>query len=117
MRWKAVCKLGRQLPEVVEGETYGVPALSVRGSLVARLLPDKKSIAVKVGLDERAALCASRPETFVVTPEFQNYSMMIVRLTTIGDGEMWPILVDSWRRSAPPRLAAEFEARRTPGDY
>ena len=106
MRWKAVSALGRRLPEVAEGRTYGARALAVRGSLVARLLDDKKSIVVKVDPQRRTVLCESHPAAFTVTPEVQNYSLMVVRLRAVGPDELWPILVESWRMSGPPGLTA-----------
>ena len=108
MRWKGVCKLALQLPEVEEGTAYGVPALQVRGGLVARLLDDKKSILVKVDLRQRATLCATKPETFSITRETEPYAVMVVRLARLGPAELWPVLVESWRRSAPPDLASTF---------
>lgn len=110
VRWKTVCDLARELPDVREGTTYGTPALSVRGAIVARQHDGKKSIALKVNLDERAALCASRPETFTVTPELANYSMVIVRLATVDPAELRRLLVNSWRMSAPPSLVARYDS-------
>jgi hypothetical protein len=112
VRWKTVCSLAGDLPDVEEGRNYGVPALSVRGALVARQHEGKRDIVLKVGLDERAALCASNPETFRVSPELQNYSMMIVHLPTVDPSELRRLLVNSWRMSAPPSLVAHYDAGR-----
>ena len=110
VRWKTVCGLARDLPDVEEGTTYGVPALSVRGALVARQHEGRKFIVLKVDLDERAALCATRPETYSVSPELENYSMMIVRLATVDPEDLRRLLVNSWRKSAPPSLVARYDA-------
>jgi hypothetical protein len=110
VRWKTVCSLARDLPDVEEAKNYGVPALGVRGALVARQHEGRKAIVVKVGLDERAALCAARPETFSVTPELRNYSMMVVQLATVEPAELRRLLVNSWRMSAPPSLVAQYDA-------
>ena len=109
VRWSTVCKLARRLPEVEEGRIYGVPALRVRGSLVARLLDDGKSIALKVGLQERAALCTTRPETFEVPADQPHQSTVVVRLPAVDMDELWRLLVGSWRRSAPPSLVAQHD--------
>lgn len=109
-RWSTVCKLAGGLPEVEQGKTYGAPALRVRGSLVARLLEDRKSIVVNVGVEERDVLCATRPETFEVPPQQEGYSMMVVRLPTVDTEELGRLLVGSWRRSAPPTLVARYDA-------
>ena len=115
MRWEDVSALGCRLPGVCEGRAFGAKALAVRGAIVARLLDDRKSIAVKVDLDRRQALCESNPTAFIVPPELQNYSMMAVRPAAISPDELWPVLLASWRRSAPPSLvAAEDPPDRAP---
>lgn len=63
MRWKAVCGLARQLPEVADDPTG---------------------------------------------------SMMVVRLATVDINELWPVLVDSWRRSAPATLVTRSDPGSTP---
>ena len=109
MRWKEVSALGRLLPGVSEGRAFGAKAIAVRGAIVVRLLDDGKSIAVKVDLDHRRELCASDPAAFTVPPELQNYSMMAVRLPAMSPAELWPVLVGSWRRSAPASLVAAYD--------
>ncbi len=109
MRWKQVSALGRRLPEVAEGRAFGAKAIAVRGVIVARLRDDGKSIAVKVDLERRQALCASDPAAFTVPPELQNYSMMAVHLGAVDADKLWPVLVGSWRRSAPPGLVAAHD--------
>lgn len=106
MRWKDVCKLGRQLPEVEEGTWFGVPALRVRGSILAQSADRGKATILKVATDQRDGLCRSRPGVFSVpADQQQHYPMVKVNLGAIDEGELWPMLVESWRRSAPPSLA------------
>jgi hypothetical protein len=107
-RWKTVCELGLRLPEVEEGTSFGRRALRVRGSLLAQLQPDKRSVVVKVGPDRRAALCARDPATFSVTPEVASYGL-VVRLASVDEATLRDLLGESWRRSAPPSLVARYE--------
>ena len=109
VRWKTVCGLAMQLPEVESGTTYGSPAVCVRGAFIARLLPDKRSIVVKVDMAQRDALCAAKPQTFLVTPEFRNYSMVVVNLATVERVDLVQLLRQSWRLTAPPSLVAGYE--------
>jgi hypothetical protein len=44
MKWEQLCKLSRELPEVVEAQWYGTPALKVRGKGIVRLKEDGKSV-------------------------------------------------------------------------
>ncbi len=98
------------LPEVTEGTSYGTPAWHVRKTLIGRLLDDGESLVVKVDYGEREALTQSDPDTFVVTPHYENYPMMIVRLATVDEDELGELITESWRRSAPKRLREEFDA-------
>lgn len=104
VRWKDVCKLGRQLPEVEEGTWFGIPALRVRGSILAQSADRGKSAVLKVAPDQRADLCRTRPRTFSLPADQQYAPMVRVDLSSIGADELWAMLVESWRRSAPPSL-------------
>ena len=104
-----MCSLARELPEVETGTIYGSPAVCVRGSFIARLLDDKKSIVVKVDVHRRDALCARKPQTFLVTPEFRNYAMVVVNLSTVERGELFELLEGSWRMTAPSSLVARHQ--------
>jgi hypothetical protein len=110
MRWRAVCRLAEGLPEVQAGRTFGAKALRVRGSIVARLRDDKRSVLLKVDPAARAGLCAARPATFSVTPDSENYAMVAVSLANVEPAELRELLLGSWRRSAPASLVAEYDA-------
>ncbi|MEO6121304.1 MAG: MmcQ/YjbR family DNA-binding protein [Acidimicrobiales bacterium] len=101
--------MARRLPEVEDGRSYGVKVLRVRGSFLATLAQDGRSMVVKAGRDERAALCAQRPETFAPNSDDAGDPTMVVRLKTAEPSELWPVLVSSWRRSAPSTLVASHD--------
>lgn len=106
MRWKDVCRLACRLPEVEDGRSYGARVLRVRGSFLARLSDDGKSFVVKAEARDRADLCARRAGTFAPASDDRASPMMIVRLATVEPVELWPVLVSSWRLSAPASLVA-----------
>ena len=109
MRWRTVCRLAGQLPEVLHGTSYGTPVLAVRGSFMARLTDDRRSVLVKAEDDERLSLCASNPRTFSPGGPTWNGTTVAVRLAAVEPQEMWDVLVSAWRRSAPPSLVAEVD--------
>lgn len=109
MRWRDVGKLGRRLPEVEEGTWFGVPALRVRGSILAHAHDRKRAVVVKVGPGEPETLCRSRPDAFSLPADRQQHPVVAIRLAAVGPDELWPFLVESWRRSAPPSLAATWK--------
>lgn len=108
MRWREVCRLGRDLPEVEEGTWFGVPALRVRGSILAHACDRKRGVVVKVAPGEPESLCRSRPGAFSLPEGHQQHPVVVIRLSAVGPDELWPFLVESWRRSAPPSLAATW---------
>lgn len=97
------------------GRTYGARVVCVRGAFIARLQDDKRHIVVKVPMDRRDALCAGKPQTFTVTPELRNYSMVVVDLSSVERHELVELLRQSWRLTAPPSLVAAHEGRHPRG--
>lgn len=108
--WATVAAIGRGLPEVVESTSYGTPALKVRDRLVVRLHEDGDTLVVKVDPAERAALVAADPSTFFVTSHYEPWPMVLVRLGSVDDDELAELVTEAWRRSAPRRLVAGFDA-------
>ncbi len=104
-----MCRLAGQLPEVLDGRTYGTPVLSVRGSFLAILSDDRRSLLVKAADEDRIALCASKPRTFSPGGPTWNGSTVAVRLASVEQQDLWDVLVSAWRRSAPPSLVAEVD--------
>lgn len=93
--------LALALPDANERPCYGTPGFYRGKTLFARLLEDGESIVVKIDFGEREALCELRPDTFIVTPHYRDYAMMIVRLATVKKGELAELLEGAWRRAAP----------------
>lgn len=106
MRWRAVCKLASRLPEVLHGETYGTPVLAVRGSFMAILSDDGRSLLVKAEDEDRLALCARNPRAFSPGGPTWNGSTVAVRLSKVDQDDLEEVLLSAWRRSAPPSLIA-----------
>jgi hypothetical protein len=112
MTWDDVLRLARDLPEVEEETSYGTPALKVRGKLLARLRDEGETLVVRVDFEERLALTHSMPETYFVTPHYEDYPFVLVRLAEADPGEVGELLVEAWLDRAPKRVAADFERRR-----
>lgn len=120
--WEAVLEFLKGLPEVEEDATGKREVALVRGTVIAypasneRSRPDnaeedEEFVIVKIDRHERAALLQEAPETFFVTPHYQNYPGVIVRLATVQPGQLRELLIDAWRIAAPKRLVREFDGR------
>jgi hypothetical protein len=104
--WEDVSRVGLALPEVEEATSYGTPALRLRGKLLVRLRDDAETLALRVDPEERLALVHEQPDVFYVTPHYQDYPFVLVRLAAVDPEELEELLVEAWLLSAPKRLAA-----------
>jgi hypothetical protein len=99
------------LPATTEKPCFGTPAWYVKGKIFARILDDGVSVVVKVDFDERAALVQEDPKVYAVTPHYEGYPMVIVRLGKVAKRDLEERLVEAWRFAAPRRLLTEFDAQ------
>lgn len=105
-----VRELALALPDAEEGTSYGTPAFKVRGKLFARLREEGDVLVLKVDMDERDALMRSTPDTFFITPHYEKWPMVLVRLPNVDREELGELLADSWRIAAPKHLITAFNA-------
>ena len=92
----AVREIGLALPDVVDGTTYGSPALKVRGRPVTCVPVNKSaepnSAVFWVGRDRRAVLIKKKPDTYYVTDHYEPYGAVLVRLSRIARDELRELL-------------------------
>jgi hypothetical protein len=105
-RWEDLERFGLSLPEVEEATSYGTPALRLRGKLLARRRDDGETLALRVDPEERLALVHEQPDAFFVTPHYQDYPFVLVRLGAVDPDELEELLAEAWLLSAPKRLVA-----------
>jgi hypothetical protein len=85
----------------------------VRGKFLARLRDDDTTLVVKCGDIERDLRVQADPRTFFTTDHYRGYPTVLVRLDTVGKGDLRDVLEVAWLRVAPKRLRAEFDRGRT----
>lgn len=109
--WDDVVAIGTRLPGVEEGTSYGTPALRVRGKFLCRLRTDPDALVVRViDLADREALLLGQPDVFFITPHYDGYPAVLVRLETVGAETLAELVEDAWRLQAPKRLVAGYDA-------
>ncbi len=59
---------------------------------------------------ERDFLLESDPAAFFVTDHYRGYPIVLVRLAAVRPEQLRGLVVDAWRRLAPRRLVADWEA-------
>jgi len=57
-------------------------------------------------LEERNELLAAEPGKFFITPHYDGYRALPVRLAEVGRDELTELITESWRLNAPERLLA-----------
>jgi len=64
--------------------------------------------------DERDALVASDPETFLPPERVdERYHWVQARMAALDEDQLHELVVDAWRIAAPKRLVAEYTDDRT----
>jgi hypothetical protein len=99
-------------PGVEEGPCYGTAGFRVRGKFLARLRDNDTVLVVKCGDVERDLRMRADPDTFFTTDHYRGWPTVLVRLGSVSENDLRDVLEVAWLRSAPKRLAAEFERRR-----
>ena len=61
---------------------------------------------------DQAELIAADPETFSVAAYTGRYGWVRVNLSTVDPGELRELIVEAWRRTAPKRAVAAYDAVR-----
>jgi hypothetical protein len=111
LNFETVRELGLALPEVVDGTAYGVPALKLRGKLLACIPTNKSaepnSIAVRIDLEHRAELLRQHPDIYYVTDHYAPHPTVLVRLLKTTRSDLTELLRDACRfvMPSPPKTA------------
>ncbi|MQA76444.1 MAG: hypothetical protein GEU88_19315 [Solirubrobacterales bacterium] len=109
MNFDQASELALALPEVEHTTSYGTPSFKVRRKMLARLREDGETLVVKVDPLEREALLADPSGAYFITPHYQDYPYVLVRLERADAEELRELLIEAWLREAPKRLVAEHE--------
>jgi hypothetical protein len=99
-----VRRIALSLPGVEEGLSYGTPGFRVSGRLFARIKEDGVTLVVRTDRDTRDILLEANPAAFFVTPHYQGYDWMLIRLGDVTLEELREQLFAAWKRRANARL-------------
>jgi hypothetical protein len=82
---------------VIEGTSYRQPCLKVRGKTFANMSPSEPgALVVRVLPEEQALLVAARPDVYYVTPHYEGYGAVLIRLESVDEDELMGRLEDAW---------------------
>jgi len=109
--WEDVRAIGARFPGVEEGTSYGTPSLKVRGKFLCRMRTNPDALVMRViDLQDAQALLRGQPDVFFVTPHYDNYPVVLVRLEAVDPEQLAELVEDAWRLQAPKRVVAAFDA-------
>lgn len=110
--WRRLVALATQLPGVEESQSYGTPALKVRGKFLARLRTQAEGgLAIGCDFVERHMLMQADPDTFYITDHYANSPMVLVDLRKVRWAAMPQLVEQAWRRVATAKAVRDYDAR------
>ena len=75
----------------------------------ASVSPDEELLGFGFPREERAALVASRPETFMMPlPSDERYQWVRARLPVLGEDELRELLIDAWCMCVPKKVRTAY---------
>ncbi len=108
--WDELVHFGLTLPSVELATSYGTPALKVGKKGFVRLREDGV-VVIGVGtMLERDYLLDADTAAFFITDHYRDYPAVLVRLAAIRSAVLFEMISDAWRRTAPRKLVAAFDA-------
>ena len=109
--WDDVVEIGTRFPGVEVGTSYGTPSMNVRKKFLCRLRTNPDALVVRtIDLADAEALLKGQPDVFFITPHYENYPAVLVRLDVIDPEQLAELIEDAWRLQAPKRVVAAFDA-------
>ena len=103
--WKDVVAAGTRFPGVEESTSYGTPSLKVRGKFMCRLRTNPDALVVRViDVADQEALLKGDPDVFFITPHYDGWPGVLVRLEAVDPVQLAELVEDAWRTQAPKRL-------------
>ena len=100
------------LPGTTEEPHFDMSSFRVRGKIFATVPPDGEHLHVFVDEGEVHAAVAEDAAAFEPLMWGQRLRGLRVRVAAAPAPRIAELLEESWRRKAPARLAAEWDARR-----
>lgn len=92
------------LPEIVEGTSYGTPALKIGKKLLCRV-KDAGTVVIMCPLEEKELLLEAMPEFYFETDHYRGWPAILVRIEEIPLDDLARRLERAWLLHAPARLA------------
>ncbi|HEY6843650.1 MAG TPA: MmcQ/YjbR family DNA-binding protein [Thermoanaerobaculia bacterium] len=98
IRVAEVRQLLLDLPDVVEGRSYGMPSFLVHGHFLARFRDDDTVLALRIAsIDDRDVLMQVHPRAFFFTDHYRDYPAVLIRLAEVPKPLLHDVLKAAWK--------------------
>ena len=114
MRLETARKFALSLPDTTEEPHFEKSSFRVHGKIFATVPTGSKHLHMHVDADERRALLAEDPEVFEPIGRGKTPASDWIRVNLAGADrrQICELLEEAWRRKAPKRVLAAFDADR-----
>ena len=102
------------LPNVVEGTSYGMPSFLVNGRFLARFRDDDTVLVLQLAsIDDRDVLMQVDPRAFFFTDHYRDYPAVLVRLGDAARPLLRDVINAAWKHvsSLPPKRPRQKRSR------
>lgn len=102
------------LPNVVEGRSYGMPSFLLNGRFLARLRDDDTVLVLQLAtIGERDVLMDLDPHAFFFTEHYRNYPAVLIRLAEVPPPLLKDVVTEAWRHvsTLPPGRPRKKKSR------
>jgi hypothetical protein len=106
--WEDVRRIAGALPDAAESTHYGQPAFKVAERAFVKISSrEADAIVVRCTIDEQQLLCRARPEVYFMTPHYEGWPGVLMRLDGAEEEELAGALEDSYAfvKAMPPKRA------------
>jgi hypothetical protein len=104
-----VRKIALDLPCAVEALSGDIRSFTVRKKLFLRILDDDRAVVLRTDYFERDHLLATMPDVFHVTDRIREHPWVFARLAEADGEQLRQLIIDAWRRAAPPTVVRRFD--------
>jgi hypothetical protein len=110
----AARRFALSFPDTTEEPHFEKSSFRVKGKIFATVPEGGKHLHLHVGADEASALVAEDPAAFeeIVWGKKTKSDWVRVHLDAADEAQVRELLEDGWRRKAPKRVLAAFDASR-----
>lgn len=103
------------LPNVIEGRSYGMPSFLLNGRFLARFRDENTVLVLQLAtIGEREVLMELDPGAFFFTEHYRNHPAVLVRLAEVAAPLLNDVVTESWRHvNALPTRRPRKPAKRS----